>query len=215
MNRRERKNARHAAEKRVAELEATRLLLEQEEKGQAAATQSLSPGAPKMHPIERRTMMLQLIRSGALQYAHANPVEDASLPWDLAGNIMANREVGHWEEHPNPGVRGKRPSRAAREGHPEVERARQPLELQRYLQRRDPTDVNNVVMQDQAESGPFLIRFLRGARSTDRANPDTMGDSLDLQQDFDMDADPEPAQEQEQEQELQWTAEFEATGSTT
>ena len=59
------------------------------------------------------------------------------------------------------------------------------------------------------------MRFHRDARSTDQANPDTTRDSADLQQDFDVGAEAEPVQEHEQDQEVQWTTEFEATGSTT
>ena len=78
-----------------------------------------------MHGVQRRVFMLELITSGALQYAHANPVEEARLPWDLAGNIMASREGGQLEDHPNPAVPEERPSLSAREGPPEVERSRQ------------------------------------------------------------------------------------------
>ena len=96
-----------------------------------------------------------------------------------------------------------------------MERARQRQELQRYLHRMDPTDVNDVLGQDQPSGGPLTIHFRRGARSTDQANPDTTRHSGDIQQDFDVGAEAEPAQEQEQEQDVQWTTEFEATGSTT
>ena len=62
-----------------------------------------------------------------------------------------------------------------------MKRARQRQELQRYLQRMNPTDVNDVLGQDQPSSGPLMVRFRGGARSTDQANPDTTRDSVDLQ----------------------------------
>ena len=81
--------------------------------------------------------------------------------------------------------------------------ARERQELQRYLQRMDHTDMKDVMGQDQPSGGPLTLHFRRSARSTDQANPDTMGDSVDLQRDFDVAAEAEPAQEQEQEQEFQ------------
>ena len=87
--------------------------------------------------------MVELIRSGALQYANANPVEEARLAWELARDLMARREGGQREEQS--AIPEERPSLAAEEGPPEVERARQRQELQRYLQRMDPTDVNDVL----------------------------------------------------------------------
>ena len=54
--------------------------------------------------------MVQLIRSGALQYANANPVEEARLAWELAGDLMARREGGQPEEQP--GVQEERTSLA-------------------------------------------------------------------------------------------------------
>ena len=129
----ERKTARRSAKKRIAELEASGLRLEKEEKREAAATRSISPGAPKMHGVERLVLVRQLISSGALQYSHADHGEEGRLAWDLAGNIMASREVRHREEHPNPVVSEERASIPAREGPPEVEGARKRQELQSYL----------------------------------------------------------------------------------
>ena len=74
-------------------------------------------------------MMLHLRSSGALQDAHANPLEEAMLPRDLPGNIMACREVGLPEEHSNPVVPEERPCLAARERPSDVERGRQLKEL--------------------------------------------------------------------------------------
>ena len=124
MHRRERKNARRAAAKQTAEWEASRLQLDQEETRAATMARSSSPYPMKTRDLERSTMLLQLRSSGALQYAHANPVEEARLAWDLAGNIMASREVGQREDHPNPDVPEERPSLSAREGPLEVEPAR-------------------------------------------------------------------------------------------
>ena len=59
----ERKNAGIAAEKRSAELETSRVKLEQDEKREAAANRTLSPGAAKRHAIERCTLMFHLSSS--------------------------------------------------------------------------------------------------------------------------------------------------------
>ena len=123
--------------------------------------------------------MVHLIRSGALQYANANPVEEARLAWELAGDLMARREGGQPEEQP--ALAEERPSLAAREGPAELERAPQRHVLQRYLQRMNRTDVTDVLEQDQPSWGPLTIHFRRSARSTDQENPDTTPDRVDLQ----------------------------------
>ena len=147
-------------------------------------------------------MMLQLSSSGALQYADANPVEEARLAWVLAGNLMARR-CGQWED--NLVISNERPSLATGEGPPEVERERQRQELERYLQRMHPSDGNDALGQYQPSVGPLTIRFRLGARSTDQGNPDTKSDSVGIQQDIDVGAEEEPAQEQEEEQDFHWT----------
>ena len=114
MRRREPNNARYAAEK----LEATRLQLEQDEKQKAEANRSLTPGAAKLHATGRWALMVHLVRIGALQYANANPVEEARLAWELAGDLIARREVGQREEHP--ALPEERPSVAPGEGPPEM-----------------------------------------------------------------------------------------------
>ena len=161
--------------------------------------------------MARRRMMLQLISSGALQDAHANPVQEVRLAWELAGNMLASQEVGQREDHPDPLVPEERPSLEARVGPPELERARQRQELQNYLQLMDPTDVKDMLGQDQHSTGPLMFHFVPSARSTDRPNPDK---ARDLQQNIDLGADAEPAQDQQHEQDFHWTAELEATGST-
>ena len=135
MHRKDRKNARRAAERR----EATLLQLEQYKKRETEATQSLTAGAVKVHAIGRCALMVNLIRSGGLQYANANPVEEARLAWELAGDLMARREG--WQREEQPLVPEERASLAARE----VERARQRQELQGYLERMEQTDVNDVL----------------------------------------------------------------------
>ena len=78
-----------------------------------------------------------------------------------------------------------------------MERERQRKELQGYLQRMEPADLNDVMGQYQPSDDPLKIHFRRDAPSPDQANPDTTRDSIDLQQDFDVGAEAEPAQEQE------------------
>ena len=56
-------------------------------------------------------------------------MEEARLAWELAGNIITSREAGQLQERPR--AREERPSVAAREGPPAVERGRQSQELQR------------------------------------------------------------------------------------
>ena len=75
--------------------------------------------------------------------------------------------------------------------------------------------MNRVIGQDQPSGAPLPMRFRLDARSNDQANPDTTRDSADLQQNNDVGVEAEQAQEQEQEQDVQWTVDFEATGSTT
>ena len=111
---------------------------------------------------------------------------------ELAGDLIAGREGGQREEQPL--IPEERPSLAAREGHIEMERARQRKELQRYLQRMDATDINDVMGQYQPSGGPLPMRFLRNARSTDQANRDTTRDSIDLQHDCDVGVEAERAQ---------------------
>ena len=60
---------------------------------------------------------------------------------------------------------------------------------------------------------PLKMPFRPSARSTDQANPDTRGDSVDLQDVFDVGAESEQAQMQEQD--VEWSAEMEGTGATT
>ena len=105
----------------------------------------LTPGVAKVDATGRCALMDQQKRSGTLQYPNAKPVDEPCLAWELAGDLMAGREGGQLEEQPV--LREERPSLAAREGPPEVERARQHHELQRYFQRIDPTDVNDVMEQ--------------------------------------------------------------------
>ena len=78
---------------------------------------------------ERSELMVQVINRGLLQPACAIPLEDAKMVCELAGIVMACREVGERDEpHTLPDG----------EGPPELERARKRRELQSYLQRMDP-----------------------------------------------------------------------------
>ena len=122
--------------------------------------------------------MVQLIRSGALRYANPDLVEEARLAGELAGDLIVGREGGQPEQQPVGSE--ERPSVAARQGPPQVELAPQRQEMQRYLQRMDPTDGNHVMGQNQPSGGPLTMHFRRNARSTDQANPDTTRDSADL-----------------------------------
>ena len=82
MHHKERKGARRAGERR----EATRPQLEQDEKREAEATRSLTPRVSKGQATRRCALRVELIRSGALQYANAHPVEEARLACELAGD---------------------------------------------------------------------------------------------------------------------------------
>ena len=62
----QRNNAQREAEKQIAELEASRLQLDQKEKRAAPKERSSSSNAVRMRALERVVLMLQLISSGAL-----------------------------------------------------------------------------------------------------------------------------------------------------
>ena len=150
-----RKNEKRLAEKQTARREACRMQLEQEAKCVPTMAGSSIANVAKTHEQEIRELKVQLINGGALQYARASPLEEPKLAWELAGNLMASREIGQRDEPP---------SLAAREGPPEVERARQRRELQLYLERPDPTVLNDVLGQFQPPGGPLTMRFRRSAR---------------------------------------------------
>ena len=116
---------------------------------------------------------------------------------------MASREVGQEEERTNLAVQEERPSLAARNGPPQVVRARQRQELQGYLQSMDPTNVSDVIGQYEPSSGRLFVRYRRRARSSEHANQYTTRDSVGLKEDFSVDAEREQAQEHEQD--FQWS----------
>ena len=131
----ERKRARRVAQKSVT----TRSQSDRDEKRGAEATRSSTSDVAKVKANGRCALMARLIRGGVLRYANADTVEEARLAWELAGDLIAGRAGEQREEQPL--VPEERPSLAAREGPPEVERERQRQELQRYLQRMDTTEV--------------------------------------------------------------------------
>ena len=89
--------------------------------------------------------MLQLIDAGAVDYARSDPVDQANLACALAAQIMACRTVGHREETPETPACVDPSSFAAREGPPELERARQREDLPQYLLSRDPALIEDVM----------------------------------------------------------------------
>ena len=73
---------------------------------------------------------------GILQQHGAGSVAEAKLAWELAVNIMENREFGQSLEQSNV---------AGGEGPAEMDRARQFPQLENYLRRNDP-DVEQDVL---------------------------------------------------------------------
>ena len=132
------KNATRLAEIITGKREPSRSQFEPEEKRVTMGAGSSFLKIAKTHDEEPREFMIQLMSGEVLQYARANPVEEAKLGLELPGNIMASREIGDREE---------RPSLAPREGPSQVERARQRRDLQSFRQRTCPTARNDMLGQ--------------------------------------------------------------------